>query len=57
MKLSGSVREERIASLKSAGWNLVADRDAIYKELIFKDFNEVCVFVAVLLCEINWIRV
>ena len=27
--------------LKSAGWTMVEGRDAIYKEFMFKDFNEV----------------
>lgn len=41
LKLSGSGRDEKIAALKSSGWSVVADRDAIYKELVFKNFNEV----------------
>jgi len=27
--------------LMSAGWSMVEGRDAIYKEFLFKDFNEV----------------
>merc|ERR1712227_848853 len=35
--------EERVAQLEplfSKGWTKVQDRDAIYKEFIFKDFNQ-----------------
>lgn len=30
-----------LAPLKSAGWSMVEGRDAIYKEFLFKNFNEV----------------
>lgn len=39
-KLSSDERDGIIAKLKGSGWSLVADRDAIYKEFLFKDFNE-----------------
>ena len=35
--------------LKSAGWTMVEGRDAIYKEFMFKDFNEVRFIAEVLL--------
>lgn len=40
-KLNGEEKIEQLAHLKDAGWNLVVgDRDAIYKEFSFTDFNE-----------------
>lgn len=39
-KLSGEERTSMMAPLKSAGWTDVDGRDAIYKEFLFKDFNE-----------------
>ena len=39
-KLSEDDRKEQIEPLKKAGWSLVEGRDAIYKEFLFKDFNE-----------------
>lgn len=32
-----------MSPLKEAGWTMVEGRDAIYKEFLFKDFNEVIV--------------
>ena len=40
LKLSEDDRKELIEPLKEAGWSLVEKRDAIYKEFLFKDFNE-----------------
>ena len=40
-KLSDEERETKLAGLKAAGWSMVSDRDAIYKEFLFSDFNEV----------------
>ena len=39
-KLSEEDRKELIEPLKNMGWSLVENRDAIYKEFLFKDFNE-----------------
>jgi len=43
-KLTGDERTTALAPLKGAGWTEVKDRDAIHKEFLFKDFNEVCYF-------------
>ena len=40
-KLSDAERESHIGALKTSGWSLVDNRDAIYKEFQFKDFNQV----------------
>ncbi|XP_002120249.3 putative pterin-4-alpha-carbinolamine dehydratase [Ciona intestinalis] len=40
MSLTDAQRETELASLKSAGWSMVKDRDAIYKEFLFSNFNE-----------------
>lgn len=40
-KLSDADRTELLTPLLASGWTLVNGRDAIYKEFIFKDFNEV----------------
>ena len=34
-------RSTSLSPLKEAGWTCVDGRDAIYKEFLFKDFNEV----------------
>ncbi|CRL02447.1 CLUMA_CG015085, isoform A [Clunio marinus] len=39
-KLSETERTEILKPLLSSGWSVVDDRDAIYKEFIFKNFNE-----------------
>merc|ERR1712008_629275 len=39
-KLTDTERKEQLAPLMAKGWTMVADRDAIYKEFIFKDFNQ-----------------
>ncbi|XP_059144031.1 pterin-4-alpha-carbinolamine dehydratase-like [Physella acuta] len=39
-KLSDEERPSILATLKESGWTLVEGRDAIYKEFIFKDFNQ-----------------
>ena len=41
MKLSGEERTTNLDALKGAGWSEVDGRDAIYKEFLFKDFNQV----------------
>ncbi|XP_070547763.1 pterin-4-alpha-carbinolamine dehydratase-like [Ptychodera flava] len=40
IKLSGDDRVTKLADLKSAGWSEVDGRDAIYKEYLFKNFNQ-----------------
>jgi len=39
-KLSDSDRKEVLEPLLALGWTLVNGRDAIYKEFLFKDFNQ-----------------
>ncbi|KAK7106739.1 hypothetical protein V1264_017960 [Littorina saxatilis] len=39
-KLTGDERNTTLAPLKATGWTDVQGRDAIYKEFLFKDFNE-----------------
>ena len=39
MKLTEAEREEHIKPLQAKGWSLVDNRDAIYKEFMFSDFN------------------
>ena len=41
--LSPADRDHSTMELKATGWVEVDDRDAIYKELHFKTFNQVCV--------------
>lgn len=40
-KLSEAERKELLEPLLAKGWTLVNGRDAIYKEFLFKDFNQV----------------
>lgn len=40
-KLSETERKEFLEPLLAKGWTLVNERDAIYKEFLFKDFNQV----------------
>ncbi|GIX68210.1 pterin-4-alpha-carbinolamine dehydratase [Caerostris extrusa] len=40
MKLSEEERSSKLSPLLSAGWSMVENRDAIYKEFLFKDFNQ-----------------
>ncbi|CAO1415799.1 unnamed protein product [Diamesa serratosioi] len=39
-KLNEQEREDLLTPLFGAGWTMVKDRDAIYKEYLFKNFNE-----------------
>ncbi|XP_005097347.1 pterin-4-alpha-carbinolamine dehydratase [Aplysia californica] len=39
-KLSDEERSSVLGPLKEAGWTMVEGRDAIYKEFLFKDFNQ-----------------
>jgi len=43
-KLSASARKSALAKL--AGWHEVANRDAITKKFVFKDFNQAFGFMA-----------
>lgn len=43
--LSPADRDQLVMELRSTGWMEVEDRDAIFKELHFKTFNQVCLFV------------
>ncbi|CAD5119738.1 DgyrCDS8334 [Dimorphilus gyrociliatus] len=45
-KLEGSERTQFLDELKSRGWTTVANRDAIYKEFTFENFNEAFGFMA-----------
>merc|ERR1712002_652031 len=39
-KLTEEERSSQLAPLLSKGWTMVEGRDAIYKEFLFKDFNQ-----------------
>ncbi|XP_071557907.1 probable pterin-4-alpha-carbinolamine dehydratase [Temnothorax nylanderi] len=39
-KLTPEEREQNLSPLLSTGWTVQANRDAIYKEFVFKNFNE-----------------
>lgn len=39
-KLTEEERETKLKSLLTNGWSLVTNRDAIYKEFLFKTFNQ-----------------
>jgi len=39
-KLSEAERTESLAPILDKGWTMVSGRDAIYKEFLFKDFNQ-----------------
>ncbi|XP_076457404.1 pterin-4-alpha-carbinolamine dehydratase 2-like [Babylonia areolata] len=39
-KLGGDERNTTLAPLLASGWTTVSGRDAIYKEFVFKDFNQ-----------------
>ncbi|GFW92686.1 hypothetical protein TNCV_520021 [Trichonephila clavipes] len=41
MKLTEEERSTKVSPLLNAGWSMVENRDAIYKEFLFKNFNEV----------------
>merc|ERR1739845_327612 len=45
-KLTTAERETQLAPLLSQGWTMVKDRDAIYKEFLFKDFNQAFGFMS-----------
>jgi len=45
-KLSDDERTQSLGPLKEAGWTMVKDRDAIYKEFLFKNFNQAFGFMS-----------
>merc|ERR1711911_361948 len=45
-KLDETERGQFLSPLQEAGWTLVENRDAIYKEFIFKDFNQAWGFMS-----------
>jgi len=45
-KLTEQERKETLIPLLNSGWTMVKDRDAIYKEFLFKDFNEAFSFMS-----------
>ncbi|XP_070518183.1 pterin-4-alpha-carbinolamine dehydratase 2 [Cardiocondyla obscurior] len=45
-KLTSEEREQNLNPLLSTGWSVQANRDAIYKEFVFKNFNEAFGFMA-----------
>jgi len=44
-KLTPEERTSKLEPLLSSGWSMVDARDAIYKEFLFTNFNQVCVHV------------
>jgi len=46
VKLDAAERQEKLQPLINKGWSMVKDRDAIYKEFIFKDFNQAWGFMS-----------
>ena len=40
-KLTEEDRAKDLSPIQEAGWTIVDNRDAIYKEFLFKDFNQV----------------
>ncbi|XP_018568937.1 pterin-4-alpha-carbinolamine dehydratase [Anoplophora glabripennis] len=45
-KLSPEERNTTLTAVLNQGWNLVENRDAIYKEFLFKDFNQAFGFMS-----------
>ncbi|EDV26144.1 uncharacterized protein TRIADDRAFT_63912 [Trichoplax adhaerens] len=46
MKLEGQERIDSLKPLQSTGWTEVEGRDAIYKEFLFKNFNQAFGFMS-----------
>ncbi|KAF8792594.1 putative pterin-4-alpha-carbinolamine like protein [Argiope bruennichi] len=46
MKLSDEERLTKVSPLLNSGWSMVENRDAIYKEFLFKNFNEAFGFMS-----------
>lgn len=51
--LSPADRDQQVMELRATGWVEVEDRDAIFKELHFKTFNQVrvCIYIHVFLTQ------
>uniref|UniRef100_A0A1A9WB65 4a-hydroxytetrahydrobiopterin dehydratase n=1 Tax=Glossina brevipalpis TaxID=37001 RepID=A0A1A9WB65_9MUSC len=45
-KLTEEQRKELLQPLINSGWSLVKDRDAIYKEYVFRNFNQAFSFMS-----------
>ncbi|KAJ8947286.1 hypothetical protein NQ318_014183 [Aromia moschata] len=45
-KLTSEERDTHLASLVNQEWRIVENRDAIYKEFLFKDFNQAFGFMS-----------
>jgi pterin-4a-carbinolamine dehydratase len=45
-RLTESERGAQLEPLLAKGWTVVKDRDAVYKEFIFKDFNQAWGFMS-----------
>ncbi|XP_052806905.1 probable pterin-4-alpha-carbinolamine dehydratase [Mya arenaria] len=45
-KLTEEERTSSLSPLKTTGWTMVEGRDAIYKEFLFKNFNEAWGFMS-----------
>jgi len=53
VKLIGEERDTKLSELKQAGWTEVDGRDAIYKQFVFKNFNQVpCIAFVPKCCKI-----
>ena len=48
--MTGEERNQVIPDLQAAGWSEVRERDAIYKEFSFKNFNQVMITYSCLGC-------
>jgi hypothetical protein len=46
VKLNDTERLEKLDPILESGWSMVDGRDAIYREFIFKDFNEAYGFMS-----------
>ncbi|KZC05311.1 PREDICTED: pterin-4-alpha-carbinolamine dehydratase [Dufourea novaeangliae] len=45
-KLTEEERKKKLTPLLTSGWSVQTDRDAIYKEFLFKNFNQAFGFMA-----------
>lgn len=46
-------REQLLPMLRNAQWAEVVGRDALYKEFIFKDFNQVSIHIKPVITELS----
>lgn len=49
-KLTAEQRKDKLDPLLAKGWSMVENRDAIYKEFLFKNFNEVIIRLYIFFC-------